>query len=136
MSFKDRLSTFLFGSKTDTEIQEELPAKQESVLPEEEKVPETPAGDSSALELPMDHPIRQLRDLWRGRSGRGQGQDPGQAQQEKGGGGGGGTALGAGCPPLVLHFGRQALCLDADLPAGGTGGGGDPGDDLSGPEGV
>ena len=69
MSFKDKLSSFLFHPK-----KEELP---EEALPEEleraaQEIPEAPAAapdDPTRLEIPSDHPIRQLHELRQKESG-------------------------------------------------------------------
>lgn len=64
MSFKDKLSSLLFRSQRTEE------AADEPLLPEQELSPqETPgqqedaSSDPSHLEIPLDHPIRQLHDL-------------------------------------------------------------------------
>ncbi|MEY8387657.1 FapA family protein [Oscillospiraceae bacterium 38-13] len=70
MSFKDKLTSFLFRNKA------EETSEEEALQTEREHIEETPQGpeirppeDPSALELPADHPIRQLYDLRRSESG-------------------------------------------------------------------
>ena len=63
MSFKDKISSLLFGSKKEEQADETFLTKQEHI-PQE--VPEPPAAvpdDPARLEIPADHPIRQLHDL-------------------------------------------------------------------------
>ena len=70
MSFKEKLSSFLFGSRKEEQT-EETPFTEQERVPQEED-PETPAAasdDSSRLEIPADHPIRQLYDLRRQENG-------------------------------------------------------------------
>lgn len=72
MSFRDKISTFLFGSRIKEETDETL--REEPAYIPAETAPEPQAAapdDPSLLELPSDHPIRQLRDLWMEESGQG-----------------------------------------------------------------
>ncbi len=69
MSFKDKISSLLFSSKKDEPADDTPFAEPEHASQE---TPETPAAvpsDPSQLELPMDHPIRQLHELRRGEAG-------------------------------------------------------------------
>ncbi len=70
MSFKDKISSLLFGAKKEEPADETLLTEQEHKIPE--TVPEiqtaTP-NDPSRLEIPADHPIRQLHELRQKESG-------------------------------------------------------------------
>ena len=69
MSFKDKITSFLFRSKPGGEPDEPLHAEEE---PQFQAAPEPPppAADPSLLEIPADHPIRNLYDLWRSEEGQ------------------------------------------------------------------
>ena len=70
MPFKDKIASFLFGSRSKREPDEALQPELDHI-PQE--APETPAAapdDPTLLELSADHPIRQLRDLWQEESGQ------------------------------------------------------------------
>ena len=63
MSFKDKISNLLFHSKKEEPAGETLLTEQEH-MPQE--IPEAPAAspdDPTRLDLPADHPIRQLHEL-------------------------------------------------------------------------
>lgn len=63
MSFKDKISAFLFRAKKE-EPHDEAPLPEQEQQPQE--APEPPAAfsdDPSRLEIPADHPIRQLHEL-------------------------------------------------------------------------
>lgn len=67
MPFKDKIASFLFGSKSSGE-----PALQE----EETSAPQDPppsqaaaSNDPSVLELPADHPLHRLWELWQQQAG-------------------------------------------------------------------
>lgn len=63
MSFKDKISAFLFGFRKE-EPEDEAPlAEQEREPQEEPEAPAAPLDDPSRLDIPADHPIRQLYDL-------------------------------------------------------------------------
>ena len=69
MLFKEKLTSFLFGPKKEDREEEPL-LTEEGQLPQED--PGTPAAapeDPSQLEIPADHPIRQLHDLRRRENG-------------------------------------------------------------------
>lgn len=70
MSLKDKISSLLFRPKREEEQAEEavLP-NQEHPLQETPDAPEAANGDPSQLELPADHPIRQLHDLRQNENG-------------------------------------------------------------------
>lgn len=65
MSFKEKLSSFLFGSRK--EEAEEAPLAEQEHIPQEDQEPAADAAPKSAsqLDIPMDHPLRQLYDLCR-----------------------------------------------------------------------
>lgn len=63
MSFKDKITSFLFGSKKEEQEDEALLAEQEQPPQEAPEAPEPAPGDPSRLEISSDHPIRQLYDL-------------------------------------------------------------------------
>nr|WP_325211211.1 FapA family protein [uncultured Oscillibacter sp.] len=63
MSFKDKITSLLFSSKKDVQADETLPAEQEQMPQEAPNAPEPVPEDPSRLEIPADHPIRQLYDL-------------------------------------------------------------------------
>lgn len=68
MSFKDKLSSFLFGRREEEEEEAALP-EQAHPVEEAPAAPETAPDSPSRLELPLDHPIRQLHDLRQRESG-------------------------------------------------------------------
>jgi hypothetical protein len=63
MSFKDKIASFLHRPKAEEKVDEELLIEQEASPQEVEAVPEAVSTDPSSLELPADHPIRQLYSL-------------------------------------------------------------------------
>ncbi len=63
MSFKDKLSAFLFGSRKEEPTDETPLTEHERELQEETEAPAAPPDDPSRLEISSDHPIRQLYDL-------------------------------------------------------------------------
>lgn len=63
MSWKEKIASLLFGSKVEEHADEELPLEGEHAPPEAEDSPATAFEDPSQLELPADHPIRQLYSL-------------------------------------------------------------------------
>ena len=69
MSFKDKISSLLFGSKKEEPVDGAPFAEQESAPQEAPQAPEAVPSDPSQLELPMDHPIRQLHELRRKEAG-------------------------------------------------------------------
>lgn len=70
MSLKDKIASFLFGSKLEEKADEELFAEEEQMFQKEAQEPvEVISEDASRLELPPDHPIRQLGELWRKETG-------------------------------------------------------------------
>lgn len=69
MSFKDRISSLLFGSAA-AEPADETPLPEQEHIPQEApEVPEAAHVDPNCLEIPADHPIRQLHDLRRKEAG-------------------------------------------------------------------
>ena len=63
MSFKDKISSFLFRSKKEEQADETLSMEQAHTP---QQIPESPAAapsDPTCLEIPADHPIRQLYEL-------------------------------------------------------------------------
>lgn len=69
MSIKDKISSFLFGSKKEEPADETLLPEQEHTPQEAPEAPEAAPVDPSRLEIPADHPIRQLHDLRRKEAG-------------------------------------------------------------------
>ena len=71
MSFTDKLKSFLFGDKAEEAPEEEeiREIAQERVVEETSKPEESLPADPSMLEIPADHPIRQLYDLRRSEGG-------------------------------------------------------------------
>ena len=63
MSFKDKLSSLLFGSKKEEPVDETLLSEQEHTPQEAQAIPEVAPNDPTRLEIPADHPIRQLHEL-------------------------------------------------------------------------
>lgn len=69
MSFKEKLTSFLFGAKREDPAEEALLAEEEHIPQEDLGTPEAAPEDPSQLEIPSDHPIRQLYDLYRRENG-------------------------------------------------------------------
>lgn len=69
MSIKDKITSFLSGFKTQAIPKEELLAEEESMPQETEETPAEIPGDPSLLEIPMDHPLRQLHKLYQSETG-------------------------------------------------------------------
>lgn len=69
MSFKDKLSSLLFGFIKKEPTDDAPLTEPESVPQAIPETLETVPSDPSQLELPMDHPIRQLHDLRRQEAG-------------------------------------------------------------------
>lgn len=69
MSFKEKLSSFLFGSKKEEQAEEASFTEQEHTPQENPEAPAATPEDPSRLEIPEDHPIRQLYDLRRREDG-------------------------------------------------------------------
>ena len=69
MSFKEKLTSFLFGSKKDEQAEEVLLTEEEQLPQEDLETPAAAPADPSQLEIPADHPIRQLYDLRRRENG-------------------------------------------------------------------
>ncbi len=64
MSWKDKISSLLFGSKAEEAVDEEQIMEPEHTPQEVEEAPAAAAAaDPSLLEVPQDHPIRQLYSL-------------------------------------------------------------------------
>ncbi|WP_295747966.1 FapA family protein [uncultured Oscillibacter sp.] len=69
MWLKDKVMSVLFGAK-EQEMPEELPAKEQTNTVEEvPEVSEPASNDPSLLEVPAEHPLRQLYDLRRKEKG-------------------------------------------------------------------
>lgn len=63
MSFKDKFLSLFHPSKEEKPLDEEAPVEQEYSPQEVEDIPAAISTDPSTLELPADHPIRQLYSL-------------------------------------------------------------------------
>ena len=69
MWLKDKVMSVLFGAK-EQEMPDELPAKEQTNTVEEvPEVSEPASNDPSLLEVPAEHPLRQLYDLRRKEKG-------------------------------------------------------------------
>lgn len=60
MSWKDKITSLLFGSTAAENVDKELPEEQAHTPPPIESAPEAVPEDPSLLDVPADHPIRQL----------------------------------------------------------------------------
>lgn len=69
MSFKEKLTSFLFGAKREDPAEETLLTEEEHIPQEDLVTPASAPEDPSQLEIPSDHPIRQLYDLYRRENG-------------------------------------------------------------------
>ena len=63
MLFKEKLTSFLFGPKKEDREEESLLTEEEQLPQEDPGTPAAAPEDPSQLEIPADHPIRQLHDL-------------------------------------------------------------------------
>ncbi len=63
MSFKDKISSFLFRPKNEEQTDETILTEQEHVPQEVPEPQEAAPDDPTRLEMPADHPIRQLHEL-------------------------------------------------------------------------
>ena len=69
MLFKEKLTSFLFGPKKEDREEESLLTEEEQLPQEDPGTPAAAPEDPSPLEIPADHPIRQLHDLRRRENG-------------------------------------------------------------------
>ena len=69
MSIKDKITSFLFGSKAQDTPKEELLPEEEYSPQEIQEAQEEIPSDPSLLEVPMEHPIRQLYKLYQSETG-------------------------------------------------------------------
>ena len=69
MLFKEKLTSFLFGPKKEDREEEPLLTEEEQLPQEDPGTPAAAPEDPSQLEIPADHPIRQLHDLRRRENG-------------------------------------------------------------------
>ena len=69
MLFKEKLTSFLFGPKKEDREEESLLTEEEQLPQEDPGTPAAAPEDPSQLEIPADHPIRQLHDLRRRENG-------------------------------------------------------------------
>ncbi len=69
MLFKEKLTSFLFGPKKEDREEEPLLTEEEQLPQEDPGTPAAAPEDPSQLEMPADHPIRQLHDLRRRENG-------------------------------------------------------------------
>lgn len=69
MLFKEKLTSFLFGPKKEDREEEPLLTEEEQLPQEDPGMPAAAPEDPSQLEIPADHPIRQLHDLRRRENG-------------------------------------------------------------------
>ena len=69
MLFKEKLTSFLFGPKKENREEEPLLTEEEQLPQEDPGTPAAAPEDPSQLEIPADHPIRQLHDLRRRENG-------------------------------------------------------------------
>ena len=69
MLFKEKLTSFLFGPKKEAREEEPLLTEEEQLPQEDPGTPAAAPEDPSQLEIPADHPIRQLHDLRRRENG-------------------------------------------------------------------
>ena len=63
MSFKDKISSILFRPKKEEEPDETLLEEQTHIPQEAPEIPAAVPDDPTHLEMPADHPIRQLHEL-------------------------------------------------------------------------
>ena len=63
MSFKDKISSILFRPKKEEEPDETLLEEQTHIPQEAPEIPAAVPDDPTHLEMPSDHPIRQLHEL-------------------------------------------------------------------------
>ena len=70
MSLKDKIASFFFSSNSKEEETEELFLEEQPVPSAAPESPETVIADPSLLEIPADHPIRSLCELWKTQSGQ------------------------------------------------------------------
>ena len=69
MLIKEKLTSFLFGPKKEDREEEPLLTEEEQLPQEDPGTPAAAPEDPSQLEIPADHPIRQLHDLRRRENG-------------------------------------------------------------------
>ena len=69
MLFKEKLTSFLFGPKKEDREEEPLLTEEEQLPQEDPGTPAAAPEDPSQLEIPADHPSRQLHDLRRRENG-------------------------------------------------------------------
>ena len=69
MSLKDKLTTLLFGSRSEEQPEEEIREEPKDMEEEASAVPVAGGRDPSVLELPSDHPIHRLYNLRRKEAG-------------------------------------------------------------------